>query len=179
MATNSSEDKGSTGRGYYAHAYVTPTSMLAALLRPAIERENDIPNGIDQEPVGGIEKIIRGMPPVLTQRTTGKKRPLQPQSVPRRIWSILHEETKATNIELADALLLGAGIRIEETDLPTLPGGIVAAKEMVQVRADLKGIDLTPEQVTQFGKELVQWTKGFMDDPCPDKWEDAPEWFGK
>jgi hypothetical protein len=163
--------------GHYPWAFVTPTPLLAPHARRAIRLiEADLARERrpGEEGNGGISILADRM---LKNYRSREGKPVKAEALYRRIYDILHGKTLATRIELADALLLAVDERIEETDLPTLPAGMKAAREMVEVRSQLKGVSWTLPEREERAKSLMDFTAEYLLQPLPEKWADADEWI--
>ncbi len=160
---------------YYGHptgTYITPTEMLHDVIEPLIgEMDKQLNGGRHGEVYrdageGGLYAMARAAEPFY---------PHSSGAIVRRLYDIRKKTTLATRVELAEALLLGVNINIEDTDLPTLPAGRAAAIEMVEVYYDLQGVPINKSDTLAKADELTKFTKAFLVAPHHVKWEDAPE----
>lgn len=139
---------GST-RGW--RGFVVPTALLAKLveeqhgelapLNPLDMHANDPELGWRRELGNRVARIRR----------------CKPVAAYRRIYDITHQITTVVRVDLADAICLAFGLHLErDTDIPTLPGSIYAAKQMVETRADDLSLKLTPRELEQEATKLLR-----------------------
>ena len=133
---------------FFAHkSYVTPASMVKKLLD---ERHYMIQARVsamteagkyraEYEDEGWIELLAWEMGQIL--RST-------PEAVLRRMYDIRYDKAKVCNISFAEALCEALGMNMEiETDIPTLPGNRKLAAELVSIRAEMAGVELSDEEL--------------------------------
>lgn len=158
--------------GHAQSSFVTPTSWLARELEPAIKRL-DAETGLtkNMENVGGVDRMAQA-----AARTylTARGERATATSLIRRIHIIRKHSSITTRIELADALLLAAGIHLEETDLPTLPAGRAAAVEMVNVYNEVRETPMPELETHALAASLLAFATGFVLDPTEQAWREAP-----
>lgn len=80
----------------------------------------------------------------------------------RRITGILAEETDATSLHVADALILACDDLLSQTDLPVLPTQADDAYEMVSVHNELQDAGMTEEEVKALARQLERFAVGFF-----------------
>jgi hypothetical protein len=92
----------------------------------------------------------------------------------RKLNDILNKRLCTVRVELADALLLACNVNIEDTDVPTIPAGLVAAADMVDSFADTKGMTLSATERTDLMTSCLDFAKGCALDPYNTDLKAAP-----
>lgn len=145
--------------------FVVPVEELARILDERIEEINR-EQGFDtlqleqpnQSRAAGAVQIITANGESASHGT------LKASALARRMWSIRERESRAVRVEIADALLSGAGVMIEDTELPTLPAGKVAAKEAVDIHQELTDEPLNELDAHRLERSLLHFAQGYVHD---------------
>lgn len=84
----------------------------------------------------------------------------------RRLYGILHHDSRATDFRYADTFFLAADENVSrDSNLPVLPAGKAAALEMVDVYQEiiLEGAEtLTPSQRSRLAQTLLHFSQGYI-----------------
>lgn len=131
--------------GYFTDAY-----LLAEVLRPLIEREGATLSADHYGNKNGSD----GGRLVLAERASIELG-IEPLSVYRRIYEILHDYQTSIKIETAEALVVAAGELFLNLPLPTMPGKKKAALEMAEAWAD------EDDDVEELAHRLLRFSIGF------------------
>lgn len=161
----------SMSTGHDRSSYITSAAMLADLLQPHIDTLNlELACGDEKaaDRGAGAIDIISGRAAAMLRRT--------PDAVVRRFAAIRHGETRATTCELADALLDALDLMIEHTDLPTFPGGMVSALEMVDIYHERHPEPLPEFERRRLARQLLRFTLGFLADNSSEPLPDTEDW---
>ena len=142
--------------------YYVPTPMFADLLAPLIkELGEDVTHEhadgtVETHREGGIERIAKRVPKIIVG--------INETSVPRRVWSIINNETMRTGTEMADGLLLACDrdiCREHERGLPVFAAHASAAREMIAIHNEDSDDPLDPKESKRLEKMLVSFCKSF------------------
>lgn len=142
-------------------SFVVATEEVARLLDERIEHLNvtqfrgDTLSPKSEAGVGAVASVVHGA----VQASHGT---LKFDQVTRRLWSIRARECRAVNIGMADALLMGAGVNIEETDLATLPAGDIAAHEAVEIHRELVDPEMNDLDAKRLEHTLLHFSQGYI-----------------
>lgn len=140
--------------------WYVPTAMFAEILAPLVEEMGEdvvhehADGTVETHKEGGIEKISRRLPQIVEG--------ISENSVPRRLWSILNNETMRTGTEMADGILLSCDRYIERYDLPVFPAHVSAAREMIDIHNEDQDIPVLGREKKQLEKQLVSFCKAFV-----------------
>jgi hypothetical protein len=152
--------------------FYIPTGLLGPYINPLIEQ---LDAELETDPVGNRRAAKGGGVTAVGTRAAGILGDVQPEAFFRRLWSIRTCESTRTHTELADAILMALGVMIEDTDLPTFPGTLSGAKEMVEVWGD-------GTEEPGFARQLLHFCTGFskaliydLEDLAPATEEREPE----
>lgn len=136
-----------------------PTDDLAAALEPLIERLNHELDFSSFNIRGGED--AKGALQIIAERSAEALN-TNVECVPRRIWSIRNCEQKATNVKIADALLLACDAYIEDYPFIHLPNGENAAMEMIDAWCAENGKRMKKEDKKRLAKSLTHFKEGFL-----------------
>ena len=125
--------------------YVVPTPMLADLI------DKHIPEMMKQVPeMPVIGQGETGWRDYLSMRVASIRR-CTFEATQRRVHDITHRKTRVVRVDFADATCLALGIDLDrDTNIPTLPGNIAQTKALIEDRAAVLGVPLTPEDHERF-----------------------------
>jgi len=138
---------------------IVPTDELRDVLIPAIDRYNAELNFAAWENEEGAPKT--GALQIIAERSA-KNLGTRVDSVPRRIHSVRKVEFGATNVTIADALLLAVDIYIEETDIVHLPQGVEAGVRMIEAWNAEHGVRQSKASVKKLAKKMVRFKNGYL-----------------
>ena len=165
-----------TGIGQPSDGYCVAAFDFAEAINPAIEKldrslEPDIQEANLRHRGNGAVEIVGAH--------AARMMNLPVAAAVRRLYAGRTGETRALSAEWADCLLLGAGLSIT-TDAPGiahLPGGVEAAREMVDCHFEF-GTDEEPDELTKsrLARMLVSFTKGYLAGVNADITTDTEEW---
>jgi hypothetical protein len=134
---------------------VVPTAHLAVYLRAILEELSQEATKVDTPLLG-----LPGSQGILAARMAARMGVTE-DGATRRMRSILKGETRASGAVLADFLLMAGDVRMEETDLITVPAAMPAALERIDIWFDLKsnGRPLpSPEDRMEMARDLMEWS---------------------
>jgi hypothetical protein len=135
-----------------AERFEVSTRDLRSALAPRIEALNaERPTG--QRRDGGIRQLAAAAAP---------KVGIKPESMERRLQSILSLATNTSGANLADALLISFDTRLGEEGVPTFPRNESAALEMVLTDADLNGDELPLREARELARKLQRFASGYV-----------------
>ncbi len=78
-------------------------------------------------------------------------------SAVRRLYGVLSNESMATNAPFAEAICFALNLYLDsDTDIPTLPGSTLAAKDLIEVRAELAGATLNDLELWEYQKKTLR-----------------------
>lgn len=157
--------------GHDRDSYITSTAMLADLLQPHID-------ALNLQLACGDERITKrgaGAIQAVSDRAAAMLG-VTPHSTVRRLHGIRAGQSRATTCELADGLLDAFDLMIEHTNLPTFPGGIDSALEMVDIYHENHPEPLSELERRALARDLLSFTLGFLADNSPDPLPEIEEW---
>lgn len=148
-------DRCKVGAFYGQAGYVVPCDLLAPILDAhKAELEND-----DRHPHDGQASGWRQALADRVAANTGRT----PEAVFRRLYDVMHGKSKALNIDLAEGMLIAVGLLLDhDTDLPTLPGCITAARDMADVHADMFDEGMTLAERERLAHSILHFSQGFV-----------------
>lgn len=160
----------STYAGHPNNETIIPTYYLAPVLQKGLDRVNaglaDICNGAwkgsaRNEGKGAIEIVTERAVMSLAGHVSINGRQPSADSLKRRIWGIVNEESSTASAIYADALLLACDINYEDEALPELPAGQTAADEMVDAYFEFSDEEPDPETRRELARLLYRFSLGF------------------
>lgn len=85
---------------------------------------------------------------------------LQLEAVRRRLYDVTYGKTKTINVSFAEAVCIAVGKTLDhDTDIPTLPGSIGNAKELIRCKAAHHGIELDESEVQELAHRTIRVAK--------------------
>lgn len=131
-AKNPEHKWGAPGLGLHLDETCVPTAALNALLdRPLAEMAARLSDNEDSNHNGHLQLAERVEVILRTENRVKNQPPLQIDTILRKITRIRQERRPLVGLDWADVILLAVGISVSATDLPVLPAGLPAAREMV------------------------------------------------
>lgn len=156
--------------GHSTERYIVPTAMLADTIEPEIAKREARKTHDEAAGPGTGTGVLREIAAGASVNVGASE-----DGVFRRLYAVRNLECRATDTEMADAILGELDLMIEHTDLPTMPAGKIAALEMVDCYLDARGETMTPIERQRLARTLLNFTLGFIADNETDA-PDIEEW---
>lgn len=154
-------------------SFVVQTEDLARILDERVDQLNrtsfreDTLSPHSEAGVGAVAAIVHHAIACSQVRDpeTGEVTPKYTfEQLTRRLWSIRARECRAVRVEIADALLMGCSVNIEDTELATLPAGAIAAREAIDVHQEFTSDPLDELEAKRLERSLLHFAQGFVHD---------------
>lgn len=134
------------------YSNIVPAHLLAAVLRPAIEK-------VDRGLAHGFNLGARA---VIAERAATHL-DVKPEAVVRRLYDVLTGKCRQVQAGWADAVLMA--VDEEDNDgILELPVGLPAALDRIEMRCELQGIKLKKRDKREMAKDLVEWSRLIVHD---------------
>lgn len=95
----------------------------------------------------------------LLNHRVSAKLAMEYRAVVRRMYAVRTLESNVVNTAFADAIALSVGKHLDETNIPSLPGSVESAKDLIRCRAEAHGIELAELDVRRLARQVqrVGW----------------------